>query len=121
WLLDFHRPQACKNSALRHVAIAHDLSPATVITLAGVGLHPVSNLSLDRIGQHIPSALAKNVAEDIFAAGPWHRACRTRRKLHGGVLLGLVGQLGKTVVSFSQSTPPFFFGYPQDLAIAQCQ
>jgi hypothetical protein len=32
---------------------------------------------------------------------------------------GLVGQLGKTLVDFSQSTPPFFFGYPQLLVIAR--
>src|SRR5216684_4147421 len=32
---------------------------------------------------------------------------------------GLVGQLGKNSDTFSQSTPPFSFDYPQLLAIAQ--
>jgi hypothetical protein len=65
--------------------------------------------------EQLLDAFAQDVGKDIFAAGQWHNALFTRRKLHSGVLLG---PLGGSVVNFSQRAPPFSFVYPQLLAIA---
>jgi len=90
------------------VAIANDLLPATFIATLGPLLEPVLHLCFDGLGQQLLSALSQDVGQDIFAPGQWHNPLFTRRKLHGGVLLGLVGLLGRNCDEFLPKYAAFF-------------
>jgi len=71
------------------------------------------------LAEHSLRSLPQDVAQSVFAPGEWHNARVGRRKLHGGVLLGLVGPLGKTELEFLPKYAAFSFGYPQLLAITR--
>src|SRR5262249_10315532 len=89
--------------------VTHYLLPATLVALQGVDLQPIGDLSLNRLREHVLRALSEHLAENIFTAGQWQGAGRACRKLHGGVLLGLVGQLGKNFALFLPKYAAFLF------------
>jgi hypothetical protein len=59
----------------------------------GVVGDPGGGLGLDGLGEHPTGTVAEDLGEDVLLGGQGHDADVGDRLVHGGVLLGLVGQL----------------------------
>ena len=92
-MLDLDRPDAGQDGPLGEVAIAHHLLVPGVILEVGVIVEPGGDLGLDGLGEHPAGAIPEDLGEDVLAGRQGHDADVGGRLVHGGVLLGLVGQM----------------------------
>src|SRR5579871_5744052 len=91
-LLDLDRSNPREDCPLGEVAVAHDLLPTVLIPEVGMLIDPGADLRMDRLRKELAGAFAKDLGEDIRGGCDWpviHDRCRL---VHGGELLGLVGQ-----------------------------
>jgi hypothetical protein len=70
------------------VTVAHDLAAAFAVGHFGVTVDPLSDLGLDRLGQHPLSSLPQDVAQYVLRGNAWKGDGGTATLGHGGVLLG---------------------------------
>ena len=92
-LLDWDLTDAGLDGSLGEMAIADHLPAPGVILEVGVGLDPGGGFGLDGLGQQPAGAVPEDLGEDVLAGGQGHDADVGGRLVHGGVLLGLVGQM----------------------------
>jgi hypothetical protein len=91
-LLDRDRADARLDGPLGEVAVADHLAASGLIPEVGAGVDPGGDLGLDGLGEHASRPVAEDLGKDILALGQGHDPDVGGRLLHGGVLLGLVGQ-----------------------------
>ena len=75
------------------MAIADHLPPPGLVLEVGVAVDPGGDLGLEVLGEQPAGAVPQELGEDILASGLRHGEDVGGRLVHGGVLLGLVGQL----------------------------
>jgi site-specific DNA recombinase len=91
--LDLDVAQPGLDGPLGQVAVADDLATSLVVLEVGVVVDPGGDLGLGGLGEHPPCPVPEEVGKDILAGGRGHDADLGGRVTHGGVLLGLVGQM----------------------------
>ena len=92
-LLDLDGSDAGLDRPAGQGAVADDLAVSPFVPDLGVGVDPGGDLGPDGLGQEPLGSLPEDVREDVLALGQGHDAVGGGRLGHGGVLLGLVGQL----------------------------
>jgi hypothetical protein len=92
-LLDFDVAESGLDGASGEVAVADDLLATGVVLVVGVGVDVGGDLGLDGLGQHPPGPVPEQVGQDVVARRQGHDADVGGRLAHGGILLGLVGQM----------------------------
>jgi hypothetical protein len=70
-----------------------DLAATGIIHEVVVGGDVGGDLGLDGLGEHPPGPVPEDLGEDVLALGQGDDADLGGRLIHGGVLLGLVGQM----------------------------
>jgi hypothetical protein len=92
-LLDLDQAEACLDGPLRQMAVVDHMLPPRVILEVGVTGDPGGDLGLNGLGEQPVGAVAKDLGENVLAGGQRHDVEVGGRLVHGGVLLGLVGQM----------------------------
>jgi hypothetical protein len=92
-LLNLDLSEAGLDGPLGEVAVADDLAASPVVPEVGMVVDPGGDLGLDGLGEHAAGPVPEEVGEDVLAGSRRHDAEVGGRLAHGGVLLGLVGQM----------------------------